>query len=91
MTKTLTLVDFKKKRINFEIENFENVCGILIQVITGDETAIISYNDGTFMMFDTSDMRINSYYDGAYPVPKEEIDAFSSTEGGSYDRMDRWM
>lgn len=68
MEKTITLMDYAGKKTEFSIPNFEDVLTIVIQIVTGDEIAMVIYDDGTIDEFDSSGDRLNNYFDGEYTV-----------------------
>lgn len=77
-----------------EIEVRDGINFIVITVVTGDETGIIHYNDGTIQAFDASDSRVIDFFDGTYFVSEENVDKFigftpdeSSAICASYQRQ----
>lgn len=65
MTK-ITLRDYSGKAHEIEIDdNVEFVCGV---VITGDMVMVYPYH------YDTSENRINNYYDGDFLVKREDFE-----------------
>ena len=68
----LKLLDYDKKPHEFEIGNLEDIASIDIDVITGDEIAIIEYKDGSSVTHDTANDRFMDYFDDSYTVYNEE-------------------
>ena len=86
MDKKITLVDYKDRRVDFTIKDFEKVFMIEIEVISGDEVAKIIYNDKRVVYFDSCENRIMSFNDGSYMLPLERLDEFNNCKCDSYDR-----
>lgn len=86
----ITVYDWanKPKFINVPVENAEGIASIDIQIISGDETGVITLKDGTEISFDASDDRVQYYYDGEYTLTSaEDIEKWNNyTEKDSHSR-----
>lgn len=87
MDKEIVLVEYNDRKHTFTIPNFEDVKCIMIKILSGDETADVSYNSGRKINFDSSYHRRISYYDGCYELDKKDIDKFNKFDGNSYERQ----
>lgn len=51
------------------LKDFDNIVGILVRVISGDETVFISYNDGEIKFYDPYErMRSDNSFEGQYYI-----------------------
>lgn len=86
----ITVYDWanKPKFIDVPVESVEGIASIDIQIISGDETGVITLKDGTEISFDASDDRTLHYYDGEYTLTSTEvIEKWNSyTEKDSHSR-----
>lgn len=67
------------------------ISSIFVQILSGDETGTVAFEDGTAVHFDASNHRIYGFFDGSYVVCKSKVKewlAFSPTPGetASYER-----
>lgn len=85
--KEIWLRDYQSKICKVQLR--DEIKMIIINVISGDETAIIVYEDGTSEEFDSSSNRYINYYDGTYIVPADRLEEFNDLKGDSYDRMEK--
>jgi len=69
---TITLMDYADRKVTHDIGDIENIGTIDIEVITGDEIAVVTYKDGTIKRFDSSDSRIYDFYDNEYEIYNAE-------------------
>ena len=99
----ITVYDYANDPVEIEIpaQTYEDILGIQVHILSGDETGIIFMKEGkhrcfdaSFVCFDASDMRIRGYDDGSYTVVgtemiKKWIEYEPKTYGVtiSYDRM----
>lgn len=69
MEKNIKLYDYRGEATEFVIYDFELVHAIDITVLSGDEVAAVTYNDGHIVTFDgATSMRLENYYDGRYTI-----------------------
>lgn len=80
-----------------EIEVRDGINFILVNVISGDETGKIVYNDGTEQEFDASSSRVMGFFDGNYIVRGKNVDEFinfipddSNSIGAAYQRQSKF-
>lgn len=66
------IYDYAKEAVEIETLN-KPIDHIHVVILSGDETGTIFYEDGTKQVFDASDCRQNSFYDGCYDVAKEDV------------------
>ena len=84
--------------MKFKIYDFENKVTIVeipdkpidrieVTILSGDETGIICFKDGTTQSFDASDCRNTNYFDEEYIVDDMYIKAWTAINPkvGSYD------
>lgn len=91
MDKEIILKDYAGEKHKYVINNFENVEVIGICIITGDEICTIRYEDDTEVEFDSGiSTRLLNFYDGSYFIAPDKVDEFSSAEGSSYDRAEKF-
>ena len=65
---TLTLLDYENRKMSFDIGDIKIIDNIKITVLSGDEVATVTYNNGDQVKFDSCEEggRLISYYDGEY-------------------------
>ena len=70
----ITVYDWnnKPKFVNVPAESIDDIVSIDIRILSGDETGSINLKDGTTIMFDASDDRCMTYYDGDYTLSDPE-------------------
>lgn len=88
----MTIYDYDNKPVTVELPE-KQIFMIIVNVLSGDETGRIIFEDGTSIEFDASSDRINSYFDGAYIVPESFISEwvnfkFSRNRTRSYERQE---
>lgn len=65
----VTLIDYDKKKREFDIGNVEDIHFADLEVLSGDEVLKVIYKDGSSKVFDSCDTyRIQSYFDDNYTV-----------------------
>lgn len=64
----LKLLDYGNNPIEHDIGNLKDIEIISIIVLTGDETATVTYKDRTVAFFDSSVTRVFDYFDGLYEI-----------------------
>lgn len=89
----LKLVDYADRVHEFEIGNLEDISSIYFKVVTGDECARVSYQNGDLKYFDSSyfNERLENFFDGKYPVYNGEVNLLNNEKwlcsNNSYYRM----
>lgn len=70
----ITVYDWSNepKFIDVPAESIDDIASIDICVLSGDETGSINLKDGTTILFDASDDRCMTHYDGNYTVSDPE-------------------
>lgn len=72
---TIKVYDYKNRANNIDIPDDKEISAIFVCVLSGDETGIICFADGTTMGFDAlcESFRTHSFYDGCYAVIGQNI------------------
>ena len=67
--------DYDNRAIKIDIPNNKVISAIFVCILSGDETGIICFTDGTTMKFDAlcKGLRLHSFFDGCYVVAGEDI------------------
>lgn len=70
----ITVYDWsnKPKFIDVSAESIDDIASIDIRILSGDETGSINLKDGITILFDASDDRCMTYYDGDYTLSDPE-------------------
>lgn len=70
----ITVYDWnnKPKFIDVPAKSIDDIISIDIHILSGDETGSINLKDGTTILFDASDDRCMTYYDGDYTLSDPE-------------------
>lgn len=68
----MTIYDFANSPVEIELPD-KPIVGIFVQVISGDETGVVQFADGTCIDFDASASRLLDLNDGSYIVSGEKI------------------
>ena len=70
---------------------------ITVTILSGDETGLIVFEDGTTQAFDASECRCIDSFDGQYVVPGNQVEKWASIkphvgehETKSYKRANVW-
>lgn len=70
---------------------------ITVTILSGDETGLIVFEDGTTQAFDASEYRCINFFDGQYVVPGNQVEKWASIkphvgehETKSYKRANAW-
>lgn len=93
MSKFITIYDYDDKEVQVEVPDKE-IKEIFVHVLSGDETGLIEFADGTSIHFDASNCRMMSFDDGCYSVEGEDIEKWLNFEPNknsfcySYDRQE---
>lgn len=92
----MKIYDYENRPVEVELPDKE-IKVILVQVLTGDETGYVLFEDGSQLSFDASTTRVTDYDDGLYIVTREYLAEWFNwepTKDGlstgiySYDRKD---
>ena len=90
------IFDFKYNPIEVDTGD-EPIYPITVPPLSGDETGLIVFEDGTTQAFDASERRFIDYFDVQYVVPGNQIEKWASIkphvgehETKSYKRADVW-
>lgn len=90
------IYDYNNNAIEIDTGD-ESINLIIVTILSGDETGLIVFEDGTTQAFDASECRITSYFDGQYVVPGNQVEKWASIkprvgeyETKSYKRADVW-
>lgn len=75
---TIKLLDYKGTPVEHDVGNIEDIAGMFITVLSGDETLRVIYKDYSEKYFDSSDCRSMSFLNDAYELynylkPEESI------------------
>lgn len=75
---TIKLLDYKGTPVEHHVGNIEDIAGMFITVLSGDETLRVIYKDYSEKHFDSSDCRFENYLDYSYELynylkPEESI------------------
>ena len=90
----MKIYDYANNEVNVELPDKE-INAIYVHVISGDETGIVNFTDGTHIYFDSSDSRMIGYDDGSYTVDGDIINKWlewrpSDKRTAAYERQD-WV
>lgn len=66
------IYNYADQPVEIETQN-KPIEEIFVQILSGDETIIVTYADGSEDDFDADDTRITSYDDGFYVVTKQHL------------------
>lgn len=69
----IKIYDYDNRATEITIPDDKVISAIFVCVLSGDETGIICFTDGTAISFDASGCRTVSFYDGCYVVLGENI------------------
>ena len=88
----MTIYDYDNNPVTVELPE-KQISMIVVNVLSGDETGCIIFEDGTSIEFDASSDRIHSYFDGNYLGPESLISewvnfTFSRNRTRSYERQE---
>ena len=93
---TFKIYDYRNSAIEIDTGD-ESINLIIVTILSGDETGLIVFEDGTTQAFDASECRITSYFDDQYVVPGNQVEKWASIkphvgehETKSYKRADVW-
>lgn len=90
---TIKIYDYDNKVSEISIPDDKQIAEIMVHILSGDETGVIRFTDGSRLLFDASDNRLCGYEDGVYFVEGENIqkwidfDVKSCSETISYARQ----
>ena len=64
----INLIDYNNCKHPVDIGDLNNIKTMAIHVVTGDEILHVLYKDDTEKVFDSSDDRMEDFYEGTYPI-----------------------
>lgn len=67
------IYDYDDRAVEVTIPDEKVISAIFVVVLSGDETGIILFTDGTTKRFNASFSRIHSFWDGCYVVSGKNI------------------
>ena len=75
---TIKLLDYRGTPVEHDVGNIEDIAGMFITVLSGDETLRVIYKDYSIKYFDSSNCRSEDYFDYSYDLynylkPEESI------------------
>lgn len=73
MKKKIRIFDYMDREKEITIKDFEKVKIFLFEIISGDGILTVVYK-GRQEVFDSSDSRMQSFYDGSWIIAPENID-----------------
>ena len=65
---TIELLDYRGTPVEHDVGNIEDIAGMFITVLSGDETLRVIYKDYSEKHFDSSDCRSMSFLDYSYEL-----------------------
>lgn len=68
----MKIYDYENRPVEVDLPDKE-IKAIIVQVLTGDETGCVLFEDDSELAFDASTERVTDYDDGAYLVKKEHL------------------
>ena len=102
MKKIIEIMEFDDEKHKIELDNFEDIIRITVEVITGDEILHILRKDYSDEHYECSDCRLCDFNDGSYVIYDtiQNIDVIEQwskrtssydtpIEGKEYDNVDK--
>ena len=87
----ITLRNYENIETSFEIVDWELVKFILLFIISGDENALIIYNDDTTDFFDSNiNNRTLDILDHVYMIKPNELSRFNKIKGSPEERFTKF-
>ena len=90
------IYDCDNEKVEVEVPD-KPIHHITVTILSGDETGVIYFKDGTTQAFDASECRFISYFDDQYVVPGNQVEKWASIkphvgehETKSYKRANVW-
>lgn len=77
MDKKIRLLDYADRPKEITIKDFEKVKLFIFQIVSGDGTLRVRYNDGHEEYFDSSDDRLMDFHDGTWVIEPKDIDVLN--------------
>lgn len=75
----MVIYDFNDAHKEVELPD-KKISEIFVEVLSGDETGFVKFEDGGMVEFDASDCRCHDFHDGFYLVTGEAIQKWLSYE-----------
>lgn len=77
--KEMIIYDQYNNKVHVSLPNIE-IDRVLVEILDGDETGIVYFEDGRQMSFDASRTRYLSFFQGSYIVPKDMVEEWLNYE-----------
>lgn len=74
VTENIFAYDYENGKKKIDIPKRKAIMKIEVTVITGDETGLIFFSDGSTMQFDSCDCRTSNYFDGSYTITADNAE-----------------
>lgn len=91
MDKTIKLLDYMDRPKEITIKNFEKAIMCIFEIKSGDGVLTVIFPNH-YEQFDSSDNRMQDFYDGEWIIEPKNIDVISEMESHyDTDRLDEAM
>ena len=70
----IKILDYKSRGKEVDVGELKDIRKMTVDVITGDEILNVTYKDGSYKRFDSSDDRTRAFYDGNYELYNTETE-----------------
>ena len=70
----IKILDYKNSVTEVDVGDIKDIRSMVVDVVTGDEILKVTYKDGTFKTFDSSNDRTRNFYDGNYELYNTDIE-----------------
>lgn len=87
--KEISVYDYQNQKSHFEIPEGKYITKIEVTVVTGDETGLVFFSDGSVMQFDSCDYRTYNYFDGSYTVTADNLEKWMNFSPNDFDRKSK--
>ena len=94
MNKRIRLLDYKNNPKWIVIKNFEKVKECIFEIVSGDGTLMVVYDDNSWVDYDSNDHRYLDYFDGCWIIPPKEIGILNKLKDNHYDSLtilEKWF
>ena len=81
---TIKIYDFDNEPSEVVIPNDKEISTIYVCILSGDETGIITFTDGSTIRFNASDCRMTDFYDGDYIVGGDNVQKWIDFDFSEY-------